>query len=185
MTGFKHTASLVIILFFTYASYSQNISINEDGSLPDNSAMLDIKSDDKGWLLPRMSQSERNAIATPAQGLTIYQTDNNPGFYYYESGWKLMGSAYVESQNVEQVLLQNVNAQNRSVVSLSQMSIGTASATSSSALEINSTSTGLLLPRMSRAQRMAITAPVKGLVVFDEDAGCLYYYNGNNWLNLC
>ncbi len=68
------------------------ISINTDGSAPDNSAMLDIKSTDKGLLIPRMTQSQRNAISNPVQGLLIYQTDNSPGFYFYEnSQWISFG----------------------------------------------------------------------------------------------
>jgi hypothetical protein len=58
------------------------VAINTDGSLPDNSAMLDVKSTVKGLLLPRMTQAQRNLIPNPATGLMIYQTDNTPGFYY-------------------------------------------------------------------------------------------------------
>jgi len=58
------------------------VAINTDGSMPDNSAMLDVKSTVKGMLIPRMTQSQRNAIGSPAAGLTVYQTDNIPGIYY-------------------------------------------------------------------------------------------------------
>ncbi|MEM1321273.1 MAG: right-handed parallel beta-helix repeat-containing protein [Bacteroidota bacterium] len=60
------------------------IAINTNGSEPDSSAMLDIQSTSKGLLTPRMTQSERNAIVSPATGLMIYQTDAIPGFYYNE-----------------------------------------------------------------------------------------------------
>ena len=50
---------------------------------PNSSSKLEIKSTTKGLLIPRMTQTQRNAIASPANGLLIYQTDNNPGFYYY------------------------------------------------------------------------------------------------------
>jgi hypothetical protein len=55
---------------------------------PDNSAMLDIVSTGKGLLIPRMGLASRPA--SPATGLLIYQTDNTPGFYYYN------GSAWVQ-----------------------------------------------------------------------------------------
>lgn len=58
-----------------------NIGINT--TLPHASSALDITSTDKGLLIPRLSLTQRNAIASPAIGLLIYQTDNNPGFYYY------------------------------------------------------------------------------------------------------
>ena len=48
---------------------------------PDVSAKLDISSTTKGLLVPRMTATERGAIATPAKGLLIYQTDGDAGFY--------------------------------------------------------------------------------------------------------
>ncbi|MCU0351793.1 MAG: hypothetical protein MUF43_13350 [Flavobacterium sp.] len=62
---------------------AQSVSINTDGSTADNSAILDVKSTDKGVLIPRMTEAQRNLIATPATGLMIYQTDDTAGFYFY------------------------------------------------------------------------------------------------------
>ena len=76
---------------------------------PNTSALLEIKSTNKGLLIPRMTQVQRNAIPSPAVGLQIYQTDNNPGFYYYNgiewgntSYWKInsIGSIYYNRGNV-------------------------------------------------------------------------------------
>ena len=50
---------------------------------PDASSLLEIKSTTKGFLPPRMTLAQRNAIASPATGLFIYQTNSTPGFYYY------------------------------------------------------------------------------------------------------
>jgi hypothetical protein len=50
--------------------------------------MLDIKSTESGLLIPRMTESQRNNINSPATGLIIYQTDGTAGFYYYNgSAW--------------------------------------------------------------------------------------------------
>jgi len=70
------------ILLLNMQMYAQNVGINSDGSTPDASAMLDIKSTSKGLLIPRMTLAQRNSISSPASGLLIYQTDNTPGFYY-------------------------------------------------------------------------------------------------------
>jgi len=100
-------AILAIILLLVFLSVQAQVAINTDGSTPENSAMLDIKSTSKGFLLPRMTQAQRNAIASPANGLVIYQTDNAPGFYYNTgtsvapiwtivgggSGWEIAGNA--------------------------------------------------------------------------------------------
>ncbi|HWK55906.1 MAG TPA: exosporium glycoprotein BclB-related protein [Parapedobacter sp.] len=48
---------------------------------PDPSAQLEIMSNGKGLLIPRLTAAQRPA--NPATGLLIYQTDNTPGFYYY------------------------------------------------------------------------------------------------------
>lgn len=59
--------------------------------------------------------------------------------------------------------------------------IGTTAPASSSILELNSTAQGFLTPRMTTAQRNAISAPVKGLLVYDTDANDLYHFNGSVW----
>ena len=87
---------IIAVTLLNVSAYSQ-VAINSDGSLPDNSAMLDIKSTAKGMLIPRMTQTQRNAITSPANGLMIYQTDNSPGFYYNSgtSGspvWAMVGN---------------------------------------------------------------------------------------------
>lgn len=50
-------------------------AINTDESNPDNSAMLDVKSANKGVLIPRMTCTERDAILNPANGLMVYCTN--------------------------------------------------------------------------------------------------------------
>ncbi|MEO6229523.1 MAG: tail fiber domain-containing protein [Ferruginibacter sp.] len=52
----------------------------------------------------------------------------------------------------------------------------------SSILDVSSTSKGLLIPRMTAAQRIAIASPAKGLLVFQDDAlSSFFYYDGNTW----
>ncbi len=48
----------------------------------DKDAILDLESDDKGIMIPRLTAANRPA--TPNTGLLIYQVDNTPGFYYYD-----------------------------------------------------------------------------------------------------
>jgi trimeric autotransporter adhesin len=73
------------------------MAINTDGSLPDNSAMLEVKSSSKGLLIPSMTIAQRNAVPAPANGLMVFQTDNSPGFYYNSGSsinpsWALTGT---------------------------------------------------------------------------------------------
>ncbi len=83
---------VVIILtgFITTGLAAQNVAINTDGSDPDPSAMLDIKAENMGLLIPRVT--EVNRPVTPATGLLIYQSDGVAGFYYYDdTGWIKIG----------------------------------------------------------------------------------------------
>ncbi|QIE60645.1 hypothetical protein G5B37_14055 [Rasiella rasia] len=60
--------------------------------------------------------------------------------------------------------------------------IGTSSPNSSSVLDLTATDRGFLVPRMSSAQRIGITTPVRGLLVYQLNAPAgFYYYNGSNW----
>jgi len=64
-----------------------------------------------------------------------------------------------------------------SVKSFSQTGIGTTSPNSSAKLEIAATDKGLLIPRMTAAQRTAITTPATGLLVYQTDSETGFYVN--------
>ncbi|WP_044397408.1 hypothetical protein [Lacinutrix sp. Hel_I_90] len=65
-----------------------------------------------------------------------------------------------------------------------QIGIGTTNPDVSSALDITSTTQGILTPRMTTAQRTAIATPAKGLMVFDTVEAVFYFYDGTGWLPL-
>src|SRR6186997_2969105 len=50
-----------------------------------------------------------------------------------------------------------------------------------SALDITSTNKGLLIPRMTTAQRIAISTPATGLLVYDTSLNLFYYFDGTAW----
>jgi hypothetical protein len=56
-------------------------------SAPDASASLDMTSTAKGFLPPRLSEVDRDAISTPAAGLVIYNTDDNVLNFFNGSVW--------------------------------------------------------------------------------------------------
>lgn len=63
----------------------------------------------------------------------------------------------------------------------SQVGINTTTPDPSSVLDITSTTQGMLTPRMTSAQRIAITTPATGLLVYDTDENAFYYFNGTAW----
>lgn len=72
---------LVFILGLTGIAYSQTgIGTNT----PDPSAQLEVQSSEKGVLIPRLSEAQKNGIPSPATGLLIYQTDGDDGFWYFD-----------------------------------------------------------------------------------------------------
>ncbi|TVR82249.1 MAG: hypothetical protein EA412_01915 [Chitinophagaceae bacterium] len=76
---------LLLFLMISLQTIAQ-VSINSDGSSPDPSSMLDVKSDDRGFLPPRLSTAQRDAIVNPAAGLQIYNTDTECLNYADNSG---------------------------------------------------------------------------------------------------
>tara|TARA_R110002072_G_scaffold106447_1_gene232458 strand:+ start:116547 stop:118223 length:1677 start_codon:yes stop_codon:yes gene_type:complete len=73
---------------------------------PDPSSILDLNSTTSGVLVPRMTEAQKIAIASPAIGLLIYQTDNVSGFWFYDgttwislsapsanSSWEITGNS--------------------------------------------------------------------------------------------
>ncbi len=89
-----------LLLFLTGSAFAQT-AINTDGSLPDNSAMLDVKSTTSGMLVPRMTAAQRTLIASPATGLCVYQTDAPIGVYYFDgTAWKRIMESFTETDPV-------------------------------------------------------------------------------------
>ena len=74
-----------------------------------------------------------------------------------------------------------------SFTTFAQVGIGTTTPNASAALDITSTTSGLLPPRMTRVQRDAIATPAAGLIVYCTDCGVngeMQIYNGTTWVNM-
>ena len=65
--------------------------------------------------------------------------------------------------------------------------IGTTTPNPNAILEMQSTNQGVLVPRITTAQRLAIAGPSEGLLVFDIDFDCFFFYEATSatWSNLC
>ncbi len=88
----KRVIFTMLWMIATISLGAQGVGINNDNSNPDNSAILDVKSTEKGILVPRMTETQRDAIGSPATGLLIYQTDNTTGFYFFDgTTWNAIG----------------------------------------------------------------------------------------------
>lgn len=74
--------SIILMVILNIMTVHSQVSVTSDGTDPDGSAMLDVKSTTKGFLVPRLTEQQKSSISLPATGLLIYQTDGTSGFYY-------------------------------------------------------------------------------------------------------
>ena len=161
---------LAFLCLFGMPANSQ-VAINGSGAAPAASAMLDITSTSSGMLVPRMTSAQRTAIASPATtSLLVFQTDGTAGFYYYTgAAWQYLNTQWTYSGT-------NI------AFPVGSVGINTASPNASAVLDVTSTTSGMLVPRMTTAQRTAIASPASSLIVFQTDGTAgFYYYKGAAW----
>lgn len=132
MKAIKVFAVILALSLMCLSAFSQGgVAINTDGSDPDASAILDIQSTVLGLLTPRMTESERDLIPTPAVGLMIYQTDGRPGYYFYDgTAWKSIGAGVLgindltDGSTISANLFLGINADNLTPTSSANVGIG-------------------------------------------------------------
>ncbi|MCT4600220.1 MAG: phage tail protein, partial [Marinifilaceae bacterium] len=167
------------------------------------SAILGLGSTTKGFLPPRMTTVQRQAINSPAKGLIVFDNDLNSIFTYNGTSWEAVGGSdnlgnHEASQNIQLNGHRISNDGDNEGISIDDLGdvgisgrtfmsqgvlIGNGGLSPSSILELESTSQGFLPPRMTTAQRQAINSPEKGLMVFDNDLNSLFTYNGTQWVS--
>lgn len=88
---------IVLLTFITSTTFAQ-VGVNV--AVPDASAELEVLSTNKGLIIPRMTQAQRTAIASPANGLLVFQTTAPTGLFYYNvntwiqlSTWQVTGNS--------------------------------------------------------------------------------------------
>lgn len=161
---------LTFLLLNSILLFSQ-VAINNDGSAPDPSAMLDVKSTEHGILIPRISTLDRNLIQSPATGLIIYNTNTNNFNFYNGSFWYEIESSFISTTtgNISSEGGVSINALNNSPASNSAM------------LDINDTTRGLLITRTTPE---LISSPAKGLLIYNTTTNLFNYYDGEKWLEI-
>ena len=123
-------STFLTIIIFAGMSVNAQVAINATGIAPVASAMLDVTSTTSGMLVPRMTLVQRNAIASPATGLLIFQTNGNPGFYYYT------GAAWLS--------LWSFSGTN--IGFTGSVAVGAAAPVASAMLDVTSTTSGITSP---------------------------------------
>ncbi|NII23550.1 hypothetical protein HB364_00555 [Pseudoflavitalea sp. X16] len=96
----SHLYSIGLLFMAWYSGHGQSVAIGTGGTPANASAALDLQSNNKGFLIPRVTQTARLQLQRPATGLLVYQTDSPAGFYFNtgtpeDPDWAQMGSEEV------------------------------------------------------------------------------------------
>ena len=75
------------IILFLASSTSIYAQVGIGTTSPDASSALEVASTDKGFLMPRMTTVQREAIVAPANGLMVFDTDTNSQWTYFGGAW--------------------------------------------------------------------------------------------------
>ena len=92
----------LFLLLFIIGLSSANAQVGIGTNTPDDSAILDVVSTEKGFLPPRMTTAQRDAIANPANSLVIYNTSDDCLQYYVtaSSNWFCIESSAPQQPRV-------------------------------------------------------------------------------------
>jgi hypothetical protein len=178
----KKTFWLILILtFISISAFTQSTGIGTN--IPNASAMLDVQSTTKGFLMPRMTLAQRNLIPSPAAGLMVYQTDNTPGFYHYN------GSNWIQLSTGSATNYWSLNGSDIYNNNAGRIGIGTS--TPFVPLHINSATDELLRlqgvnPYISFANNGSVKGYVQGYIddlligtIIGNTTGAIRFYNNN------
>jgi len=127
--------------FFTALLFSLQVSAQTGigTTSPHASAKFEVFSENKGFLPPRMTASQRGNIPSPAAGLMVYQTDGTSGLYYYN------GTAWIYIIN-----------STTNVVSVVNGGTGTTTSTGTGSVVLN-TSPTLITPALGTPSSATLT----------------------------
>ena len=171
----KKAIILSALMVLNSIAKSQQVAINTDGSAAtDPKAMLEIKKATYSKLKVR-SLSYNDTAELQLSNRTVGNAGTDFNFRSIrEEGLFLSTSSDLAVNNSDSIM---------TVTPRGNIGIG-GLPRNSAALEIKSTTKGLLTPRMTTVQRKAIVSPDLGLLVFDLDKKTLFLYDGYQWMPL-
>lgn len=181
---------VAVLLFIAAHKMVMAQSVGIGTTTPNPSAQLDVSSTSKGVLVPRMTDAEKNAIPSPVQGLMVFNTNTNSFQYYNGVSWVNISHSGIISGTANKVPKFNspwgLTANTLITDNGAGVAINTSNAlpNSSALLDMVSTNKGVLIPRMTTAERTAIATPATGLLVFDNSIKSFWFYNGTAWNEL-
>ena len=114
------------------------------------------------------------------QGNIVVKEDDDGNIGVELSADNSSGSIEIKNNGTNTIHL-SANPSNTTFLNAGSVVFGNTTADASAKVQIDSTTQGFLAPRMTAAQRDAITTPATGLVVYNTDGNTMDYYNGTIW----
>ena len=161
---------------------------------PNASSIFEVSSFIKGFLPPRMSTTQRDAISTPAEGLEIYNTTTKEPNFFDGADWQTAGGDGVSSSSpisADNALARwdgtggdTIQHAGVYVDDDGDMSLGAGFAQPGAILDLNTTTKGFLMPRMTTAQRNLIAPPNVGMQIFNTTTAAVEFHDGNGWATI-
>jgi len=96
LCSMKQISLLIALLLLVCSSLFAQVSINTDNTPPNNAAMLDVKSTNKGFLPPRMDLDQIGLIPSPVEGLLVFNTTGKYFVYHDGTVWRKMDNTLVD-----------------------------------------------------------------------------------------
>lgn len=148
---------------------SKPLFINNQGALGNTLIISALTAIGNAW----------TATDTVGPTLTIYDKTASSGITHV-----IIQEGAGQSNNEVFGIYANDGTTPRVVVKNSQVGIGIATPDSKAILDLTSTTLGLLPPRLTTTQKLAISSPTNGLRIFDSTLNQPQTYNGNFWENM-
>lgn len=120
---------------------------------------------------------------TPSGDLVYFKIGSNDLYHHTKAGTTQVQARPSQTVNLSEWLNSSGTAMNI-IKATGDMAIGTNSMHASAKFQVDSTSQGVLPPRMTTTQKNAISSPAEGLMVYDLTLHKMSYYDGTSWNNI-
>jgi hypothetical protein len=149
-------------------SADQSIVVNN----PDKASVsLELQSNQGGLLIPRISNTQRDGLPSPAAGLLIFNNTTQRLNYWTGTAWNELSVAFVSDVTGETATTNGV-----------AVNLSGSTAAPSAIFDVDATDKGFLL---SRTVPASILNPEEGMIIYNNSENEINYFNGTNWITPC
>lgn len=201
---------LTILWIVTLNSFAQNVGISDAAITPDASSMLEIRSTNKGLLIPRLAltaTTSASPVTSPVASLMVYNTatvsDVTPGYYYWDgskwvrlysgfgNAWCTVGNSgtnpannWLGTNDAQDFVVKSNNTERARVLSAGNVLINTTTAT----IPANATNAAAFTTQVSGTYEVGIfgygnDAGKIPVMAEQKNAGQVAFYSINSALN--